>query len=431
MSNHRMIILILGLIIFIPVTAYASGYKDQYAGFPSIHIFSSIDPFTAERDLWHYSYIIIESDVEGFSLFSTEIRLRGRGNSTWVQGPDKRPLRFRFAEPLELFGFGTAHRDWILLANHFDRSLLRNFTALHLGSQLSGLDNTPRSKFVHLYVNGLYMGVYQLTDERDLGYGRTNILLHENPAISEYMLEWDSRMRGEPNQGLDWVLTSTDRPFEIRFPSGSASSYAHGEYVLNYLERVSFALRSGNFEEFTNLVDIPAFVDFYLVQEFMKNPDVNFSSKFMTIRWINYERRLVMGPLWDFDLAAGSHRVFRPEEYDYSPYGITAAARNYWFRYAMKMPELAEIVVNRWNEIRHNEIYGTIRKLEEIQVRYAADFDRNFERHQIMGTRVWGEPLGILAILTHEGQVAHLVDWLSRRAIWLDNHFNNLEITAK
>ena len=415
------------MVFGITITVYADSYESSEAGFPTIHITSRTDPFTAPRDFWHGAQITVKSEDPWFSLYNVDVLLRGRGNTTWWFGPEKRPLRFRFDEPHEMLGFDTPHRDWILLANHFDRSLLRNYTALHLGRQLGGLDNTPRCSFVHLYVNGQYMGVYQITDERDLGIGRTDIVLHEDPAISEFMLEWDGRMRDEPFKGLDWVLTSTDVPFEIRFPSGQDSSRAHAAYVLDYLERVSHALRSGNFEEFRSLVDIQSFVDFYLVQEFVKNPDVHWSSVFMTIRWFGDNRRLVMGPLWDFDIAAGNYRRMSPMELGYSPYGITAASRNYWFRYAMKMPEFAQIVACRWNNIRHNEIYGTIRRIEDIQRQYAADFNRNFERHQIMGTRVWDEPDEILEITTHAEQVAHLVQWLYRRADWLDVHFNQAE----
>ena len=399
-------------------------FAADQANFSSIRITSAIDPFTAPRDYWHRAQITVESDIAGFSIQNVSVSLRGRGNTTWWFGPEKRPLRFRFDEPREMLGVGSAHRDWILLANHFDQSLLRNYTALYLGRLLDGLDNTPRSSFVHLYVNGQYMGVYQLTDERDLGVGRTDITLHQNPAISEFMLEWDGRMRYEPYQDLDWVLTSTDIPFEIRFPTGAGTSYAHAAYVLDYLERVSYALRSRNFEDFENLVDVPSFVDFYLVQEFMKNPDVHWSSIFMTIRGQGDERRLVMGPLWDFDLAAGGTIMGSAAEFYHLPYGITAAQRNYWFRYAMRMPEFIVIANNRWNEIRHNEIYYTIRRIEEIQRQHASDFERNFERHEIMGTRVWAEVDEVVAITNHAGQVEYLVDWLWRRTAWLDRFFN-------
>ena len=129
-------------------------YGEDSGNFSTMRITASVNPFRVPRNMWHDAQISVESDIPGFSLPNTDIRLRGRGNTTWWIGYEKRPLRFRFFEPVEMLGFGTAHEDWILLANHFDRSLLRNYTALHLGRLLDGLDNTPRCSFVHLYVNG-------------------------------------------------------------------------------------------------------------------------------------------------------------------------------------------------------------------------------------------------------------------------------------
>jgi len=385
-----------------------------------------------EREEWHDGTLTLESEIEGFSFSDVAVRIRGRGNSTWWFGEEKRPLRLRFTPPRELLNSGTAHRDWILLANHFDRSLLRNHTALHLGSLLSGLDNTPRSNFIHLYVNGEYVGVYQLTDERNLDIGRTPLVLDPNPEISEYMLEMDGRLRYEPDEEwISWVRVN-GYPYEIRFPDDDLSTDAHIAYVYDYLSRVSHAIRSGNFRAIENLIDIPSFVDFFLVQEFVKNPDVGWSSVFMTIRGQGEERRLVMGPLWDFDIGAGNSyymaegRWATEIEQGYSPYGLTAATRNYWFREAMQIPQLATIVAERWQEISGNEVYQTIRHIEEVASQFAADFERNFERHQIMGTRLWQEPQEIVDILTFEGQVEHLVDWLERRATWLDEHFSNV-----
>jgi len=418
--------LIIALVLIIAVRL--EGAPDE--GFPIMRITSEYNPFTMPREQWHDGTISLEG--EGRSFRNVDVRLRGRGNSTWWFGEEKRPLRLRFNPPRELLGSGTAHRDWVMLANHFDRSLLRNHTALHLGSLLSGLDNTPRSFFVHLYINEHYVGVYQITDERNLDVGRTSLVLDPDPAISEYMLELDGRMRESPEEKwITWVDVN-GIPYEIRFPSDDISTDAHVEYVYNYLTSISLALRTGDFDALKGLIDIPSFVDFFLVQEFVKNPDVGWSSVFMTIRGQGDERRLYMGPLWDFDLAMGNSSYPAPNlwaaemEQGYSPYGLMAVIRNYWFANAMQIPEFAEIVANRWHEISENEIYQTIRHIEDIASRYATDFERNFEAHQIMGTLHWQEPQEIIDILTFEGQAAHLVNWLERRAEWLNDHFSRV-----
>jgi len=83
-------------------------------------------------------------------------------------------------------------------------------------------------------------------------------------------------------------------------------------------------------------------------------------------------------------------------------------------------------VTDRWSEIRHDQIDFTIRHVEELAARHAADFERNFERHQIMGTRVWEEPDNIVAMTSFSEQAAFLVNWLETRASWLDIHFENI-----
>jgi len=136
-----------------------------------------------------------------------------------------------------------------------------------------------------------------------------------------------------------------------------------------------------------------------------------------------------MGPLWDFDLVAGNyhyqeHGPWTMEgEYGYSPYGLTAATRNYWFRDLMQIPEFAVIVANRWREIRDDQVMQTLQNVEYLANTFEADFNRNFERHQIMGVYVWQDPVHIIEIETFMGQVEFLLDWLNRRIEWLDEHF--------
>ena len=402
-------------------------------GFSEMHINTSIDPFTAPRELWHPGTVSLTSSIDEYSFQDVAADIRGRGNSTWWFGEDKRPLRFRFSEPRTMLDSPYAHREWILLANHFDRSLLRNHTALFLGSLLSGMDFVPMTRMIHLYVNGEYMGVYQLTDERNIGPGRAPITLDDDPAVSEYMLEMDGRLNiySRDELGISWVMVNS-LPYDIRFPGGNIRTYAHVEYVQNYLYAVSLAIRQRDYERLTQLIDIPSFIDFYLVQEFVKNPDVGWSSVFMTIRGQESYRRLHMGPLWDFDLTAGNayHQAHGDwtviGEQGYSPYGISAAGRHYWFRGLMRIPQFAEAAAERWFEIRHDQITYTIDHIRQLSERHRADFERNFERHQIFGERVWREPDHIVEITNFSGQVDFLVDWLGRRADWLDVHFNNI-----
>jgi len=396
--------------------------EEEILPFPVLHIRSRLNPFIQEREFWHDGTLTLSgSGVEYGDFENVPAQLRGRGNSTWWDGEGKRPLRFRFEEAQSLMGSEYEATDWILLADHFDRSLLRNYSALTFTDSLGTMRFTPRPHHVQLYVNGEYMGVYLLTDERNVQPGRLEIAWDSDPALSGFMLELDARA---PQSGVydDTFVTVHGMHYDIRYPSRrSQRTQAHVDYVRGYLEAVSQTIRSGNFGKVVALIDLDTFVDFYLVQELFKNADVHSLSVFMHITGEGAERRLYMGPVWDFDIAAGNKRDMPLGS---NPYYIFAAVVNYWYRYLVQMPEFREAVRVRWNEIRDEQIAQMIANIRIRAERDHDEFARNFERHQIMGVRGFGSPAEIMAILTFAGQAEHLAQWFEARVLWLDDYFN-------
>ena len=391
---------------------------DDIATFPSLHITSYYDPFIQEREFWHDGTVALTGAPEGFNFEPVDARFRGRGNSTWWMGPDKRPLRIRFRTPQPLMSDYEA-RDWILLANQFDRSLLRNYSAFYLGQLLDGLGFTPTPHHVHLYINGEYVGVYTLTDERNTGPGRLYLEWHEDPAQSDFFLELDARAY---RTGIldETYVTVNSLHYDLRYPNDL--SPAHVDYVRAYITAVSNAIRHQSFEDVLALIDLDSFVDFYIVQEFYKDVDARDLSIFMHITGTGDNRRLFKGPIWDFDLAAGNSKY---QPLGYGPEGLYVAVFNYWYRYLMNRPEFFEAVQNRWNEIRNREIAQTIERIRFVSQRYQHEFERNFERHpDVFGREQMPTPQEILEIDYFMGHVEHLINWLETRANWMDDYFN-------
>jgi len=387
------------------------------ASFPVLHINSYYDPFIQERNFWHDGTISLSGVSSEIDFDDTAIRIRGRGNSTWWRGPDKRPLRFRFREARPVLSDNPA-RDWILLANQFDRSLLRNYAAFTLGGKLQGLDFTPVPHHVQLYVNGEYMGVYLLTDERNAEPGRMSIYWDEDPTISDYFLELDARAY---QSGIldETFISVSGLYYDLRYPDDLSNE--HVEYIRAYLEAVSYAIRRQSFDEILELIDLDSFVDFYIVQEFFKDIDARDLSVFMYISGTGDERRLFMGPIWDFDISAGNAAN---QPLGYGPDGLYVAEFNYWYRNLMRRPEFFEAVQTRWNEIRDIEIAQTIEHLHIVSVRYQDEFERNFERHpDVFGRAQMRTPQEILEIDYFMGHVEHLLNWLTARANWFDEFF--------
>ena len=408
----------LGLILVIlaasihPLTLSANpGGRD----FPSLHITSELHPFEQEREYWHGGTLSLMSENDEWNFHDEEILIRGRGNTTWWYAPTKRPLRLRFETPRAMFGL-EPHRDWILLANAFDASLLRTHFIFYFAAHLGDTTNyVPRTQFVHLYVNGEYKGVYQLTDERDNGPGRGNVRVHEDPNISEYWLEMDMRTTDYFNiNGLY---------YDIRMPSGSSLTDAHIDYAHGFMLDVSYAIRSRNWERINRLVCITSFVDFYIVQEWSKELDIFFSSVFMQILGQGEDRRLVLGPFWDFDNSFASNN-FAPWGITIEPVGELWAQRHYWFGNLMRMQEFRNLVALRWKETSDARD-AALDNLGYMIVSYQQSFERNFaavpmDRYSIgvsRSPRV--QEIGADWVM----QVEYLIYFASRRASWLCEYF--------
>ena len=119
---------------------------------------------TSDPSSPHYCESFEETDLR-------DLEIKVRGNST--ADPSKRPYRLKFAKKKgssdglahkhDLLGRGYQKRTWVLLANAFDNSLIRNALTAEL-SEMVGMPFTPSYKFVDLVINGDYRGTYQVTD---------------------------------------------------------------------------------------------------------------------------------------------------------------------------------------------------------------------------------------------------------------------------
>ena len=98
-------------------------------------------------------------------------KIRGRGHSTW--GQPKNPYKVQFTNDAKYAQFSDIvgmrkSRNWALLADYFDRSLIRNKLAFSLGNSSvfsDGLKWTPSGQHVEVYLNEDYVGVYLITED--------------------------------------------------------------------------------------------------------------------------------------------------------------------------------------------------------------------------------------------------------------------------
>ena len=332
-------------------------------------------------------------------------QIRGRGNSTWSM--PKKPYRIKLDTKAPLLGM-AANRDWTLLANYADKTLMRNALAFCVG-QMLGLPYTPGSRFVELTLNGDYVGVFEVSDQIEVASSRVDIdedVRNDTDADLGFLIELDQYL--DPKEEI-WFRTPSGIPYAIK----SDIKESQAPLVANYMARLESALFGDAFLDpangYARYLDADTFVDFYLVNEFLRNNDGFLSSTYM------YRPRggiLAFGPLWDFDRSTGN--ALNGND---SPEGwLIRQISTYAARLIDHDPQFRRHLAARWAYL-----HSRLPDIQNFLTAGAAGLDaaqaRNFTRWPILGIIVWPNPA---AYGSYAGEVEHLRTWLTQRATWMN-----------
>lgn len=117
--------------------------------------------------------------------------IRGRGNSTWTDSPQK-PYDIALKEDHSMLGMNSS-QQWILLASgYFDRTQLHNATAFEM-ARLTDYPWVQEGRFVELMLNGEHKGLYYLCEKVEPGENKINMSVSTDESgdgyLSSYLLE--------------------------------------------------------------------------------------------------------------------------------------------------------------------------------------------------------------------------------------------------
>jgi hypothetical protein len=341
------------------------------------------------------------------SLDEMDMKIRGRGNSTWHLHP-KKPYQMKLDDKKEFLGMPN-NKKWLFLAEYSDKSLLRNTIVFEMG-YISSLDWTPASTFAEVFLNGEYNGIYNITQKVEEDSTRVDL------GDDGYLLEIDNIDRID----ADDVYITTDQ-FEIiniKEPdlTWNDAKYA---YIDNLITQFELNLFSGDFADpvngYAKFIDIDSFIDWFLINEIVKNQDsMSFSSIYLNV--IPGEK-IKMGPLWDFDLGFGN--------VDYSDATYTEGfwvRWNPWMERLLQDPAFADKVRTRFAYFKDNEDY-ILDKIDQYAEKLKWSQKENNDKWELFGEYVWPNPV---YFDTHAEEVAHLKSWYQARMDWLETALNGL-----
>lgn len=379
---------------------------------------------------------------------SAELTIKGRGNSSWKNAP-KKSYTIKFKEKRNFLGLGE-NKSFALIANYFDKTLLRNMTSYELAKNVfDKMPWNPGTKCVQLFINNVYQGVYLAVETIKISGSRVDI-----PDVSGcdnidefenfgFILEIDSRQDEDFN-----FETEKNVPFSLKEPGGEDLRPSVKESLQEKIKgKIQAAENAVYSEDFANpksgtyygkFLDVDSFVDWWLMEELAKNTDSNFySSCYMYFK--PDEKKLFMGPVWDFDLGWGNINFYNPDE-SYTGFKaeekITGKEENEggksWESWILRLRQDENFVKKakeRWIEVKPKvESYFNSEKTEDMSYKNNLavlnnnEAELNFVRWPILGKSVWKNPAGCEDRKTYGDENKFFTSWKNNRIKWLDEN---------
>ena len=422
---------------------------------------------------------ITTSSVDGKKgLENAPAGMKVRGNYTAEY--QKKPFRIKFDSKQNLFGLNESqkYKKWVLLADVKDSSLLRNASAFYLASQIM-----PNSVFtsdftpVHVYINDEYWGMYLLAEQKEVKEGRVPVYeAGKNDKgtdigyffeLDNYYTEEQQKADGDPTFEVEYKPSAINwhHPFEnfTRIQRGytMGSDLTNPDVQLPYLtKRVEMAytviydaVLNNKFQRIENetlvdddsatleeclakTIDIDSFVSMYLLNEVVCNPDVGYSSFYMSLDMsASGNKLLTCNCPWDFDSTmgvrqSGDRSSAEGVSFSRDAQGYYASrSSNMWLSIIAKAQFFKDKVKNLWNQLKEEGVFAKVAAMQDdYSTTYVDDYAKNFTRWpRTMGNNpeVSHETVSDVNSFRTEAEAkTFMQNWYNKRVNTVDGLFN-------
>ena len=401
-------------------------------------------------------------DAQGGRLQGGDLsQIKGRGNYTFTL--NKKPYQIKLKTSADLCDMGKA-KTWILLANHYDNSLLRNKIAFDLADAV-GLMYSSKSQAVDIYINSEYRGSYLLCEKVEIGDTRVGINdLEKDTEIANsasldtyarfgkpyqqggskginipsdpeditggYLLELDYKSRYRPE--VSGFVTKRGQSVIIKEPECASQNQA--EYIRAFMQGFENAICAKDGRDpatgkhYSEFVDMDSLVKKYLMEEFAKNFDGNRSSQFYYKPADEQSRLAFAGPVWDYDIAFGNYATERNQKVKDPRNFVTNAdtgERYYWLPKVYRQADFQAAAIKAYRETYVPALdillgnrpagNGRLRSLNDYAGELEASAAMNFTRWPIFNSPNWQVETGI----DYPANIAYLKGFIEGRMAFL------------
>ena len=334
----------------------------------------------------------------GYEDYTGKTEVKGRGNSTW--GYPKKPYRLKLNKKAEICGLGKA-KNYVLLANHLDPTLMLNSVAFKIGRLLE-LPFTNHAIPVDVVLNGIYKGSYLLTEQIEVKENRVD--LDEN---NSGMWELDSYWDDEPK----FKSTAFNLPVMVKDPDLTTEQFEYWKKDFNAFT-TQFAKEPLEGNSYVDMIDIESVAKFLITFNLVHNMEINHPKSVFLHKEGN--GKYVMGPIWDFDWAydyEGTSNHFgryNTPLFSSSMNGVGTA----FFQRFLQDSRVKAIYKRTWQDFKNNKLDALLQYVDDYAVMLKPSVERNSELWE--NTR------------SFDTKVKELKTWLRNRADYIDSEVSKL-----
>lgn len=399
----------------------------QSCSLPIIHISTENEKEVLSRDDYIYCLVEVMNCEDEYIKDAVSARIRVRGNASAHYGDEDlirkegAPYRIKFLQKQSMLGLNDNARckSWVLLMT-YDTGV-RDHLAFELARTINeGKYYASDSRFVQLYINEEYKGLYLLCEqsqenpnrvainECEEGYTGTDIgylveldnysyeekwrfmLIYNNESITDY--SGTSRVPKKYYYTVrndiysDEQLKFIERYFEVAYEI-PMRAIKYGEY---YRLNDDFTLTpaqnefSSAIECVSQVLDLDSFVDMYITYEIVNDQDVGGGSFFFAVDFGNvsqYKTLTCVSP-WDFSWAytdynaksdGGLYAAKFKDSYFVDNWGDRS---NPWLILLYSADWFQDLVRQKWQQ-KYQAILTSIDDVRNTVNTYSSDFTKD------------------------------------------------------
>lgn len=325
-----------------------------------------------------------------------------------------------------------AENDWILYGPYTDKTMIRDVLSYTLDASFGRW--APRCRYVELFLNGSYEGIYVLIEKIKQDKSRVNIAkltVTENAGedlTGGYIIKID-KTTGSGGAGWysSYLNTTKKTYYQYDYPQPDVITNAQMNYIQTYIRAMENALynenfkNSGNYHEYLN---DSSFIDFMIINELAKNIDGYRLSSYL---YKDKNNVVNCGPIWDFNLTYGNANYLNgwiPTGFQYQ---VTVGTDNwqnpFWWGKLMKDQAFVTKLKNRWTTLRQKELSNQriTFVIDSLTSLIAEARERNYQRWTgVIGYYIW--PNWYIGP-SYDSEVSWMKNWISQRLAFLDQQW--------